>query len=84
MERSISDLLRTHRIPGLRRSQERHDAAEVVSRVLGIPLTAKQVTLDDGLLTLKVPPVAKALVRLRETDLKAALKERGLQVVSFR
>ena len=84
MEKRLSDLLSRLPIPGLKESNDRHTIAEVVTTVLGVPVTPKQLTLKEGKLTLSLPPVVKSAAYLHMKQLVEVLTARGITISSIR
>lgn len=84
MERRLSDLLSRLPIPGLKDSNDRHTIAEVISSVLGVSVTPKQLTLKEGRLSLLLPPVVRSAAYLHLKELTETLRTRGIIIVSLR
>lgn len=82
--KSLSDLLARHPIPGIRQSAERHSCAEALQEILGLPVTAKQVKYESGVLSLTLPPIVKSALLAQQEVVKAALLSRGLSFVELR
>jgi hypothetical protein len=84
MEKRLSDLLSKLPIPGLKDSNDRHTIAEVITSILGVPVTPKQLTLKEGRLSLSLPPIVKSAAYLHVKKLTEALRVQGIVIVSLR
>ena len=82
--KAIADLLLAHTIPGVRLSEIRSTCAEAVSRTIGIPVARKQITYDEGRLSIAVPPVVKSALVLKQEELKQTLRACGISVTEIR
>lgn len=82
--RALSDLIRSHRIPGIRLSEMRATCAAAASGLVGHPIQAKEVTLKEGVLTFKVPSVIKSELMLRSTTLIEILGRAGISIKGIR
>lgn len=82
--KSLSELLKTHRIPGVKEAEVRRACAEALSRVLGVPISSKQVRYTDGSVSLSVPPVMKSALHLRFAEAKELLAEEGITLRDIR
>ena len=82
--KSLSDLLKTHRIPGVKEAEIRRACAEALSNVLGTPITPKQVRYSDGVISLVVPPVVKSALSLRMEEAKQTLLREGITLKEIR
>jgi len=81
---SLAELLKNHPVPGLKNAAIRSDCVEVLKEVLGLPVAAKKIAYDAGVLTLSLPPVVKSAALMKQEQIKAALLERGLQLQEIR
>lgn len=82
--KSISELLKTHRIPGVKEAEIRRACAEALSRVLGVPIHAKQVRYTDGAISLSVPPVMKSALVIKFEEAKTLLGREGITLREIR
>lgn len=82
--RSLGDLLKTHRVPGVRQAEIRTVCARVASGLTKVPITAKQVKVKDGTAFFSVPSVVKAELHLHVTELKKTLAAAGIEITSVR
>lgn len=82
--KSLSDLLLNHPIPGIRQSEERRTCALVLSQVLGIEVHPKHIQVKEGALTLALPPVVKAALRIKKGELIQKLSAEGVVVSDLR
>jgi hypothetical protein len=84
MEKSIRDLIARLPIPGLKESTNRHCIAEILSNTLSIPIKANQITLKDEILTVKVPPVVKSAIQIKQGSIKEKLSKENIEVKTIR
>ncbi|MEJ0053713.1 MAG: hypothetical protein WDN10_03260 [bacterium] len=82
--KSLSDILLKHPVPGLRQSERRRVCAETISSVLGLTIKASQVSYEDETVSLKVSPVIKSEMHLREAAITDALRGAGVAVKGIR
>ncbi len=82
--RSITELLLNHKIPGVREAQIRSICAEELSAVLGIPITASQMKVSEGRLSLSVAPIVKSALTLKGNQLKERCQARGVEITEVR
>ena len=82
--KSLSDLLKTHRIPGVKEAEVRRACAEALTRVLGVPVTSKQVQYREGCVSLSVPPVMKSALLLKFEEAKTLLGREGITLREIR
>lgn len=82
--RSITDLLLNHPIPGIRQSETRHRCAEVLTILLGVPITPSEIKYEDGKLLLSIPPVLKSALILKQKELTEALLQKGVELKGMR
>jgi hypothetical protein len=82
--KSLADLITLHPVPGMRQSLERGMIADALTRVLGVPVTARQVRFEAGTLTLAAPPIVKSALSVRQNDVQEALRSYGLSLVTVR
>jgi len=82
--RSLGELLKSHRIPGVRLAEVRSTCAKVAEGLTSCAITAKQVQYKNQTLFFRVPSVVKTELLLREEDLKAALQALGIKVVGVK
>jgi len=81
---SLAELLKNHPVPGLRNAAIRSDCAEVLKEVLGIPVPARKITYDAGVLSLALAPVIKSAALVKQEQIRAALLGRGLELREIR
>ena len=81
--KSLSDLLKSHKIPGVKEAEIRRACAAGITKALGIPVTVKQVRFNDGVLTLKVPPVVKSALTLRFEEAKREIEREGVTITKI-
>jgi hypothetical protein len=84
MEKSIRDLIARLPIPGLKESTNRHVIAEILTKILSIPVKAHQITLKDEILTIQVPSVVKSALVLHQNRIRDELSKEGLLVKTIR
>ncbi len=84
MEKSLKDLLSRLPIPGLAESTNRHLIAEEITKLLGIPVKPRQITLKDEILTVSVPPVVKSALQMKQQILLKKLNNEGITVRTVR
>ncbi|HYE22913.1 MAG TPA: hypothetical protein VEA92_00480 [Candidatus Paceibacterota bacterium] len=82
--KSLSELLKTHRIPGVKEAEVRRACAEALTRVLGVPITSKQVRYTDGAISLAVPPVMKSALVIKFEEAKTLLEREGITLREIR
>jgi len=80
MEKSLKDLISRLPIPGLKESGDRHIIAEILTNTLSIPITPKQISFKDGIVTVSVPPVVKSAIKIREIQLIESLQKEEIVV----
>lgn len=84
MEKSLRDLLAKLPIPGLKESNERHCAAEILSTELSLPITPSQITIKENTLSVSVPPVIKSALRIKEKALIERFSKEGISIIRIR
>jgi len=82
--KSLSDLLKSHKVPGIREAEVRRACAEVLTRVLGVTVLPKQVRYTDGTLYLTVQPLLKSALTLKFDEAKEMLQREGITVTAIR
>jgi hypothetical protein len=82
--RSLGDLLKSHRIPGVRLSEIRAICAKVAADLTKYPVTSKQVRVKEGVVYFSVPSVVKSELLLREIDFKTLLTAAGITVTGIK
>jgi len=82
--KSLSELLKTHRIPGVREAEIRRTCADALSRVSGVSVLPKQVRYTDGNIYLKVAPIVKSALTLKFEEAKEVLYKEGITVTAIR
>lgn len=81
---SIQDLLTRHPIPGLKQSENRRECAELLSQVVGVPISPKAIQISEGVLSVGVPPILKSALILKQEAIIAGLKARRIEIQSIR
>lgn len=81
---SLNALLARLPIPGLKASNERHLIAETITKELSIPVTAKQISFTDNIVTVSVQPVVKSALKIHQAELIECLSKKGITVRTFR
>lgn len=82
--KSISDLLKFHKVPGIKEAERRRLCAQVLSEVLGVAILPKQVRYTDGSLSLQVAPVIKSALTLKFEEVRATLAVEGVTITEIR
>lgn len=80
---SIADLLKNHRVPGVRDSEVRRTCAAAAQSLLKHPITARQVKFKEGRLSFTVPSILRSELKLKEKALKELLLAAGITVTSI-
>jgi hypothetical protein len=75
---SLSELLLTYHIPGVRSAEVRRICAEEVSFLTGYALNSKQLQYKDDCLYLSVPPIIKSALILKQQEFSNRLTSRGI------
>jgi hypothetical protein len=78
--RSLGDLLKSHRVPGVRQAEIRTTCAKLAEALTGYPVKPKQVRYKEGTLFFSVPSVVKSELALREEEIKKTLAAAGISV----
>lgn len=81
---AIKDLIARLPVPGLKESYDRQQIARCVEAVCGVPLATRSITLKDGILTLRVPPVFKSAVHARKQGIISELAKEEIAVSDIR
>ena len=82
--KSLSDLLKNHKVPGIKEAEVRRACAAILSRVSGVPIQPKQVRYNDGSLYLKVPPILKSALVIKFAEAQVLLAEEGVTIREIR
>lgn len=82
--KSLSDLLKNHKVPGIREAETRRICAEVLSKVTGVTILPKQVRYTDGNISLKVAPVIKSALTIKFAEAKVAIEAEGVKLTAIR
>lgn len=81
---ALKDLIARLPVPGLKESYDRQQIAKRVEEACGLPVTTHAVSLKDGIVTLKVPPVFKSAVHARKQGIISALADERISVTDIR
>lgn len=81
---SLADLLKLHRVPGVKESEERRVCAGAIEALLKHPVQASQVRYKAGVLSLSVPSVLRSEIILHEGKLRELLGAAGLSLTAIR
>ena len=81
---ALSELLKRIPLPGLKESNDRHIIAETITEVIGLSITAKQLSFKDSILVLTVPPVVKSAIYIRKQELQEKLVKKGIEIRDIR
>lgn len=82
--KTLAELLKNHPIPGIREAEIRRTCALTIAKVLSIDVAPKHIHLQDGVLTISLPPVVRSAVLVRAENVKTLLQEEGITVSSIR
>lgn len=80
---AISELLKNHKIPGVKDAEMRRLCASCAEAVLRYPVKASQVKFKEGTLSFRVPSVVKSELKLRQAELKELLAAAGVTLVAL-
>lgn len=80
----LGDLFNADKIPGFKEAHVRHTVAATLSRILGVPVTPRQVTCKEGVVYLTTPPVVKSAIQLKAAEIQDALQREGILVTAFK
>jgi hypothetical protein len=81
---ALKDLIARLPVPGLKESYERQQIAKCVENACGVPVTTRAVTVKDGILTLRVPPVFKSALHARKQGIISALALEQITITDIR
>lgn len=81
---SVSELLLTYHIPGVRAAEIRRICADEIGSITGYPLNAKQVQYKNDCVHLSVPPLVKSALILKHDELNTRLTARGLSIKTIK
>ncbi len=82
--RSLSELLKNHRVPGVRLNEVRTTCAKVATQLISFEVEPKKVKVKEGVVYFSVPSVIKSELHLREEEFKNLMKNLGVDVVAVR
>ena len=82
--RSLSELLLTYHIPGVRASEIRRICAEEIAAVTGYQPTSKQLSYKNESMFLSIPPIVKSALVLKQKELATRLMSRGVTLKGFK
>jgi hypothetical protein len=80
----IADLLRNHKIPGVKLSEARHTAASAAGALIKHPIQVKDVRYKGTTVFFSIPSVLKSELLMREADFKQMLALAGITVESVK
>jgi hypothetical protein len=82
--KSLSDLLKSHKVPGIKEAEIRRTCAAALTRVSGVAILPKHVRYEDGSLYLKVAPILKSALVIKFSEAQVLLAQEGVTVREIR
>ena len=82
--KSLGDLLKLRKIPGVREAEVRQICAAALSRVSGVMVQPKQVRYNDGAVFLSVAPVLKSALVMKFEETQHLLSQEGITLREIR
>ncbi len=75
---SLGNLLLNYKIPGVRDAQVRHVCAQELTKLTGCTVAPSKLNYKQEILYLRLPPVLKAAIFMKQTELTECLKTKGI------
>jgi len=82
--KSLGDLLKFHKVPGVEEAEVRKVIAAALTRVLGVPVSVKHIRYSDGVASLQIPPVLKSALVIKFSEVQALLEGEGITLREIR
>ncbi len=78
--KSLSDLLLTYHVPGVKTAEIRRICGEEITLLIGCSLSPKQIQYKNEKLVISVPPVMKSAILVRKGEIIERIKARNIEI----